>query len=114
MDRAAIYHFICRQRYGVVSSIAIDGSPQSALVGIAATPSLDVIFDTLKSTRKYANLIERPACSFVIGCSGEQTLQLNGIAEQPQEGVLKQIQDAYFAQWPDCKTHLSWPEIASG
>ncbi len=112
MDRAAIYAFMSRQRYGVVSSIASNGTPQSALVGIASNPNLEVIFDTVKSSRKYPNLIQRPACTLVIGWSGEQTLQLEGIAEEPQGTALKQFQDAYFAQWPECRGHLNWPGIA--
>jgi len=92
--------------------MAADGTPQSALVGIASTSRLEIIFDTLNSSRKYANLIERPACSLVIGWSGEQTLQLEGIAEEPRGNALKQYQAAYFAEWPECREHLSWPGIA--
>lgn len=112
MDRAAIHAFIRRQRYGVVSSTAANGRPQSALVGIASTSRLEIIFDTVKSSRKYSNLIQRPACSLVIGCSGEQTLQLEGIAEEAQGGSLKQLLEVYFAEWPECREHMSWPGIA--
>ncbi len=112
MDLPAIYDFMRRQRYGVVSSIAANGTPQSALVGIAATVRLEVIFDTVKSSRKYSNLKLRPACSLVIGWSGEQTLQLEGIAEEPQGVALKQYLNLYFAQWPECRAHTSWPGIA--
>jgi hypothetical protein len=112
MDRATIHAFIGRQRYGVVSSTATNGTPQSALVGIASTSRLEIIFDTVKSSRKYPNLIQRPACSLVIGWSGEQTLQLEGIAEEPQGDALKQFQDVYFAEWPECREHMGWPGIA--
>jgi Pyridoxamine 5'-phosphate oxidase len=112
MDRAAICAFINQQRYGVVSSTGPNGAPQSALVGIASTSSLVIVFDTVKSSRKYANLILRPACSLVIGCVGEQTLQLEGIAEELTGAALQPFQDIYFAQWPECRTHLSWPGIA--
>lgn len=101
-----------RSRYAVVSSIAGDGSPQSALVGIASTPSLELIFDTLDSTRKFANLCQRPRCSMVIGWTGEQTLQLEGRAEAPQSPELARLQQAYFEQWPECRAHLAWPGIA--
>jgi hypothetical protein len=57
-------------RYGVVSSLAADGEPHSALVGIAVSPALEIIFDTVKSSRKYGNLIAHPACSFVGGVGG--------------------------------------------
>jgi Pyridoxamine 5'-phosphate oxidase len=58
MDRAAIHAFISRQRYAVVSSTATNGTPQSALVGIASTSRLEIIFDTVKSFRKYPNLVQ--------------------------------------------------------
>ncbi len=112
MDRAALHAFIQRQRYAVVSSVAADGTPQSALVGIAETPRLEIVFDTLKTSRKYPNLIARPTCSLVIGWHGEQTLQLEGTAVEPHGDALKQFQDVYFAQWPECREHLTWPEIA--
>lgn len=67
MDQAAIYNFMAGFCYGIVSSVAADGSPQSALVGIAVTPQFEIVFDTVKSTRKYANPIARPRCSFAVG-----------------------------------------------
>ena len=112
MDRAALCAFITRQRYGVVSSIGTNGNPQSALVGIASTSRLEIIFDTVKSSRKYRNLLQRPMCSLVIGWSGEQTLQLEGIAEEPQGEALKRFQEVYFSQWPECREHMIWPGIA--
>jgi hypothetical protein len=110
MDRTAIYSFMAR--YGVVSSISNSGNPQSALVGIATTPELEIIFDTVTSSRKYPNLIERPRCSFVVGWGGEQTVQFEGIATEPKGPDLERYQETYFAVWPDCIAHLSWPDIA--
>jgi hypothetical protein len=112
MEREGIYSFMARFRYGVVSSMAGDGSPQSALVGIAMTPELEIVFDTLNSSRKYRNLIERPSCSLVVGWDGEQTVQYEGIAAEPKGAELKRYQEAYFAVWPDCVAHLSWAGIA--
>jgi pyridoxine/pyridoxamine 5'-phosphate oxidase len=112
MDRAAIYAFMKQHRYGVVSSISRDGSPQSALVGIATSPELEIVFDTVTSSRKYPNLVKRPRCSFVIGWSGEQTLQYEGIAEEPKGAALQRYQEVYFATWPDGLARLSWPGIA--
>ena len=112
MDRAALYAFMARFRYGVVSSIARDGSPQSALVGIAVTPELEIVFDTVKSSRKYPNLTERPACAVVIGgWDSEQTVQFEGVAVEPVGAELKHFQDIYFAVWPDGPSRLSWPGL---
>lgn len=108
MDQAAIHAFLTKFRYGVVSSVASDGTPQSALVGVAVTPALEIIFDTLRSTRKYANLIARPACSFVVGWGGEQSVQFEGIAIEPQGAELDRVREAYFAAWPDGRDRLHW------
>jgi pyridoxine/pyridoxamine 5'-phosphate oxidase len=112
MDKAAIHSFMAQHRYGVVSSIGPTGTPQSALVGIATTPELEIVFDTVKTSRKYPNLIERPSCSFVVGWAGEQTVQLEGIAEEPKGRDLEHYQRFYFAAWPDGPARMSWPGIA--
>ncbi len=112
MDKAGIHAFLTQFRYGVVSSIANDGTPQSALVGIAVTPELGIVFDTVKSSRKYPNLIARPACSFVIGgWDGEKTVQYEGVAIEPQGAVLERTREAYFAVWPDGRDRLNWPGL---
>ncbi|MGO9325843.1 MAG: pyridoxamine 5'-phosphate oxidase family protein [Terracidiphilus sp.] len=112
MDNAALHSFMARFRYGVVSSTSKAGTPQSALVGIATTTELEIVFDTVKSSRKYPNLIERPACSFVVGWEGERTIQFEGLAMEPQGEELRRYQQAYFAVWPDGPARMSWPGIA--
>jgi hypothetical protein len=111
MDKAAIHAFMARFRYGVVSSLSRNGTPQSALVGIATTPELEIIFDTVKSSRKYPNLAERPSCSFVVGWGGEQTVQFEGVAMEPEGAELERYQEAYFTAWPDGPARMSWPGI---
>ena len=69
MTVADTYHFALQHRLGVLGTISPDNTSQSALVGIAMTPTLEIVFDTVKSSRKYPNLIVKPACSFVIGYS---------------------------------------------
>jgi len=112
MDRASLHAFMTQHRYGVVSSTSRNGTPQSALVGIATTPDLEIIFDTVMTSRKYANLTERSSCSFVVGWSGEQTVQFEGLAEEPGGLELKRCQEVYFKAWPDGPERMSWPGIA--
>lgn len=112
MDKANLHALMTGFRYGVVSSIARDGTPQSALVGIAVTPELEIIFDTVKSSRKYANLIARPACSFVVGgWNTEHTVQFEGVAIDPAGEELERVREAYFAVWPDGRARLAWTGI---
>jgi pyridoxine/pyridoxamine 5'-phosphate oxidase len=82
MRESDLYRFIAQGKLGVLSSVSPSGAPQSALVGIAVTEDLQIVFDTVKTSRKYGNLKARPACSFVFGWTGEQTVQYEGIAEE--------------------------------
>jgi hypothetical protein len=54
MTKADIYQFIAKQKLGVLGTLSSGGSPQSALVGIAFTPELEIIFDTVKNSRKFS------------------------------------------------------------
>lgn len=118
MNKGDIFKFMAGQKLGVLGSISADRSisqersPQSALVGIAVTPELEIIFDTVASSRKYANLLANPAASFVVGWAGEVTVQFEGQAFQPTGAELARYQQVYFARWPECRDHLSWPGIA--
>ena len=106
-----LFEFIQAQKLGVVGTISPGGAPQSALVGIAVTPDLEIVFDTLKTTRKYRNLMSNPACSFVIGWAAETTVQFEGEAREPSGAELTRCQEVYFKNWPDGPSRLSWPGI---
>jgi pyridoxine/pyridoxamine 5'-phosphate oxidase len=111
MTKVDVYDFVASHKLGVLGSISPDGFPQSALVGIAVTPNLEIIFDTISSSRKYRNLAANPKASFVIGWSGEVTVQFEGEAFLPEPKELPEYQNMYFARWPECRTHRSWPGI---
>jgi len=113
MTEADVYAFLAKCKFGVLGTIGHTGTPQSALMGIAVTQQLEIIFDTVKSSRKYPNLIARPACSFVIGGwgPGEQTVQYEGEAEELKSPELERYQETYFKAWPDGPARMSWPGI---
>ncbi len=111
MTEADLYRFLLQCKLGVLATVGDANVPQSALVGIAVTESLEIVFDTVRSSRKYPNLIARPACSFVIGWTGEQTVQYEGRADELRGGDLEYFQHLYFKIWPECRSHLSWPDI---
>jgi pyridoxine/pyridoxamine 5'-phosphate oxidase len=111
MTKADVVRFIAAQKLGVLGTISPDGAPQSSLVGIAVSPELEIVFDTLKATRKYRNLAANPACSFAIGWAGEVTVQYDGIALEPDGEELERYRQIYFANWPDGPDRLAWPGI---
>jgi hypothetical protein len=112
LTRTDLYNFITQSKLGVLGTIGGTGAPQSALVGIAVTEHLEIVFDTVKSSRKHANLIANPACSFAIGWAGEKTVQYEGEAEELTEAKVRaKYQRVYFQAWPECRDHMSWPGI---
>ena len=112
MTKAGLYSFIASNKLGVLGYLSPSGVPCSALVGIGVTTELEIVFDTVASSRKYGCLIANPAATFVIGWAGEVTVQLEGRALLPVGAELLRYQEAYFAAWPDGRDRLSWPGIA--
>ncbi len=112
MTKAELFDFMAAHKLGVLGYLSPQGTPRSALVGIAVTPELEIVFDTVSSSRKYGDLLANPAASFVIGWAGEVTVQLEGRAFQPTGAELARYQQIYFAAWPECRDHLNWPGIA--
>lgn len=112
MTKMELFEFMAAQRLAVVGSISLVGEPQSALVGIAVTKNLEIIFDTLDTSRKYKNLIADPRACLVIGWEGEKTVQFEGEAFLPKGEELNRYRQIYFATWPDGPARQTWPGIA--
>jgi general stress protein 26 len=111
MTHDELYRFIARHKLAVVSTVSAEGTPQSALVGIAVTEKVELIFDTLRSTRKSRNIEVNPHVSFVIGTTTEVSVQYEGEAFVPEGAALEEYQRVYFAQFPDGPERLTWPGI---
>ena len=111
MTKPDLVHFISQRKLGVLGYRSTQGAPRSALVGIAVTPVLEIVFDTVSSSRKYGDLVANPAASFVIGWEGEVTVQFEGHAFLPTGADLARYQQIYFAAWPDGPERLSWPGL---
>jgi hypothetical protein len=109
MTRAELFEFISGCKLGVLGSVSPEGVPQSALVGIAVTEELEIVFDTLDTTRKFRNLTANSRASFVIGWVGEKTVQFEGEALLPKGAELDRYKKIYFATWPDGPARQNWP-----
>lgn len=111
MTRAELIAFIRRHRYAVEASTAVDGAPQAAVIGIAVTDDLELVFDTLGTTRKAQNLRRDPRIALVVGWDDEQTVQLEGVADEPSSDELVRLKRAYFDAFPDGPEREQWPGI---
>ena len=113
MTTEFLYNFISKNKYAVLSTVTKDNHPEAAVVGIAVTPDLVIIFDTVSTSRKYKNLIENPSIAFVIGWDNEQTIQYEGIAKIPTPAELDQLLETYFRVFPDGRERKeTWKDIA--
>ena len=110
MTRSELIRFVQRQRLGVVSSLASDGAPQSAVVGIATSEAGEIVFDTLGSSRKAGNLRRDPRASLVVW-ENERTVQLDGLADEPTGAERDRLREIYFATYPEGRERLAWPGL---
>ncbi len=111
MNIEEVFKFLNGERLGVLATVGVDGSPEAALMGVVATPELELIFDTVNSSRKYPNLKSNSRVAWVIGCTSEITVQYEGIAEELEGESLAKYKKIYFAQSTDGPARESWPGI---
>ena len=57
MTKAEVQGFMAAHKLGVLGYLSAQGVPRSALGGIAVTPELEIVFDTVSSSRKYGDLL---------------------------------------------------------
>jgi uncharacterized pyridoxamine 5'-phosphate oxidase family protein len=103
MQKTFLYNFIAAQKYAVLSTVTTGNTPEAALVGFAVTPNLEIIFDTVTTSRKYKNLMGNPSIAFVIGWHNEKTIQYEGMAVMAEGDRLEALLQTYFSVFPDGK-----------
>ena len=114
MNRAELLSFLRDQRYAVEASVSAAGQPQAAVIGIVVTDEFEIVFDTLGTTRKMANLRANPRIALTIGSLEPRTargVQYEGVADEPRGTELARLQELYFAKFPDGRARLTWPAI---
>ena len=110
MTRDELIRFLRRHGVAVQATVATDGAPQAAVVGVAISDALEIVFDTLETTRKCVNLRADPRIALVIG-RDEITAQIEGVAGFPTGQELDRIRACYFDTYPDGRDRLAWPGI---
>src|SRR5438309_11958944 len=106
MKRDELVQFLRRYKLAVEASLAPGGGPQAAVVGFAVNDELEIVFDTLETTRKYRNLHVDPRIALVIGWDDERTAQIEGVADFPAGDELERVRECYFAAHPDGRARL--------
>lgn len=81
------------------------------MVGYGVSDALEIVFDTVDTTRKVGNLRHNARVALVIGWDEAQTLQVEGLADEPGPEELGAIKAVYFAAYPDGVERQRWPGI---
>jgi Pyridoxamine 5'-phosphate oxidase len=114
--------FALMRLYPLVTTATIspDGAPQAAILGVAASDQLELVFDTVDNSRKFRNVQRDGRVAVVFGAAGEyksgshdeRTVQYEGKADIPSGEELKRVQEEiYFKQFPDGRARLKWEHI---
>ena len=111
MDTREIFEFIKPQTHAVLATVDEGNRPEAALVEIAVSETLEILFDTISTTRKCENLRKNPNIALVIGHRGAQTLQYEGVADEPKGSDLLMLKKCYFAACPAGESREGWPGL---
>jgi hypothetical protein len=110
--KSKLREFINRRGVGVVSTVNARGASEAAVVDIAATAELEIVFHAIETTRKAANLRRDPRIAVAIGgWDGPETLQYEGIADEPEEPELEALKQLYFASCSRASGRAGWPGL---
>jgi hypothetical protein len=101
MDRSELVSFLRDQKWAVEATVSVHGVPQAAVIGIAVTDDLEIVFDTFEDARKTRNLRQNKRMALVVGWDDGRTVQLEGIADEPRGDELERLKKVYFARFPD-------------
>ena len=101
MTKEFIYNFIKQQKLAVISTLSAEQKPEAALIGFAISKDLEIVFDTVKTSRKYKNLLQNPNVAVVIGWDNETTVQYEGIATELAGLRDDGYREIYFEVYPD-------------
>lgn len=111
ITRTDLVSFLRTARHWVVSSIAEDGRPQSAVVGVAVSDAFELVFDSLADTNKARNIGRDGRVSLAMW-AGAATAQIEGHARVVPAAEQKAAQEIYFASFPDGRDRTGWPGIS--
>ncbi len=112
-ERPDLLSYMRSHTMAVVASLGQDGEPQAALVAVATTDAHQIVFDTVSTSRKHANLMQDRRAAVTFSGPGEKTLQYEGLASPVTLDGADDApyREAYYAALPDGRDRLSWPNL---
>lgn len=111
MKREKLVGFLRAQPWAVEASVNRDGGPEAAVIGVAVTERLELVFDTHGTSRKAQNLRSNPRVALVMGWDEGQTAQIEGVADEPTGDDLQRLKEIYFQRFADGRERAALADI---
>jgi pyridoxine/pyridoxamine 5'-phosphate oxidase len=111
VKRDELLQFLRAQPWAVEASVGGRGEPQAAVIGVAVTDRLELVFDTLATSRKATNLRANPRIALVLGWDDGQTVQIEGVADEPVGAEVEAAKETYLRRFPDGHERVGLPDI---
>ena len=113
MTKEFIYTIIRQHQLAVLATSSTGLQPQAALIGFAITEDLEIVFDTVTTSRKYANLSAHPRAALVIGWENETTVQYEGVARELRaEQDDDTYREVYYSVFPEGRQRaVDWLQL---
>ena len=112
MTKQFIYDFIKQHQLAVISTCNSANTPEAALIGIAVAEKLELVFDTVTTSRKYKNILQNPNVALVIGWDNETTVQYEGVAIELNNSDGDAFKEVYFDTFKDGRERAeTWANI---
>jgi general stress protein 26 len=114
LPRAAVR--MRRHKFAVIATTEPPGAPHAVRVGVATTDALQLVFDTLASTRKHANLQREPRVAVTFTGPNQRTLEYEGVAFplSVSDAADDAYREVYYSVWPDGRERARLPFAAGG
>lgn len=100
-QRTVVMEFLGKFDHCVLATVTPEGKPECALIEFAETPSLEIVFDTSNTYRKFANMESNPNVAFAIGDRAANTgVQYEGVVTRLEGDELAAMKKIFFAKCP--------------
>ncbi len=103
MEHSKILNFIRKQKLMILSTVSAESTPESATMEFAVVNNFEVVFQTFKHYRKYANLLAHKKVSIVFGWNDNMTVQFEGDAQLLSGELLDSYRDYYLRKVPSAR-----------
>jgi hypothetical protein len=110
LSRDDALQFLKRTPFGTVSTVSREGWPEAAVCNLAATDDLEIVFETIQTTRKCDNLRQNSRVAIAVW-RDDETLQYEGTADEPETSALGPLLQTLFAAQPELANHQGWPGL---